>query len=740
MFLNKMPGLQPVSSVLITLALGPALLAQPSATQSTSPQKSVTSLSTKGSATMPMPLVAPLFIEDDQRMSVITIVNNAPQGVDVDVVLYSLSGDHLVQQTVALSPRSERSVAVGDLLGDSAVRYGSVFLLPHRPSTMAAQLSIAGRGGDSVNDVEEEFQMLMGSAPANFRAVSISTAPLIAVRSLSAEEQTLQVACFQGHNGNKATDGKVTIGPNRTLLIDACATGGPRSLSAPTATPPGNGEHLVAVAISSSVASSELAVFGFGSTGGGSGRGFVAMPFADANGLRSSGAVFPGITKVAGNSTKIQGSAANFGAVPRRATFILVEGGAQKEVATLQLAPHSIGLLNLTDAVRGAHGDASVVVSADGEPGEVMTGIQALSSPNDSSSNLAFPWKDRAERANGGQHPWRIDGGFSSTIVLFNPDQTASNSIALSVYADNKTWTKLVPVPPQSTVIIRLDDIINKQEPDDKGRTLSHESTHGIVGWFTLTNPRIFGHVVQVNALNHVVRPFACAQYTDICGADVTNLQVGVGLQGQVNAVGKTCGSDGNCTCVEQCGSTGGGTFSNWGSSDTNIATLVSSFSSSATFQGQSAGNAFSQVTISGNGCNQSAGAQVAVLPVVNLSVSSTSLTVARQNGTATFTVDASASGGFTGTISGSITVSQPSNPNQVVLDVGSGSQTYNFTLSSGQSTSGTCNVPATNCFTITTSAQNQQSGNLVYTVTIDPSGSYTIGSTSPKQVTVTVQ
>jgi hypothetical protein len=688
-----------VSTALMTLALLPALAAQTSLSQSASRQK------TAGTGMMPMPLVAPLFIEDDQRTSVITMVNNAPQGVDVDVVLYSLSGDRLVQQTVALSPHSERAVSVRDLLQDSAVQYGSVFLAPHRNSTMAAQLSIAGRSGNSTNDVEEEFQMLTGSDPADFRAVSVSTAPLIAVRSLSSEAQTLSVTCLQGQSENQARNGKVSIGPNRTLLIDACAKGGPKvlpnlqSIEAKST----DGRRAVAVSVSSSVPSSDLALFGFGSVGAGSDSGFVAIPFTDRNGLKSSAAVFPGITSAARNSRRLQAAIANFGATTHRATFVLTETGAQKEVATVQLAPHSVSVANLADALNGAHEDASFVVNTDGEPGEVMSGIQAVASPNGSSFDVTLPWKDRSERANGGQHPWRIDGGFSSTLLLFNPDQSTANSITVSVYADNKAWTKLVPVPPQATVAIRLNDIVDKQEPDDKGGMLPPGSTHGIVGWFTLANPRVFGQLIQADVLSHVVRPFACAQYTNVCGADVTNLTVEVGQQGSVSAIGKTCGSDGACTCIEQCGSTGGGAFSGWGSSDTTIASLVSSNGGSATFQGNRAGGASTFVTVSDATCTQGGSGTVAVnawVQIRSVSVSPTTINTSSSPTTATVTVQVAFSvAGITnpgatiqvltasGSPAGNNVSYSPSS--QTVSLSGASPQTVQFTVSAGPSTVG---------------------------------------------------
>ncbi|MGI8742431.1 MAG: hypothetical protein ACR2NN_07635 [Bryobacteraceae bacterium] len=223
------------------------------------------------------------------------------------------------------------------------------------------------------------------------------------------------------------------------------------------------------MSISSSAASMELAIFGVGLATSAAARDLVAIPFTDSNGLKSSSAVFPGIAGPNAGSGKLQAAIANFGSAAHQATITISESGSQKTVATIPLAPNSVSTADLTSALSGQQADASLIVTADGKPGEVLSGIQVLATPGSGSSNVTLPWKDRNQRANGGQHPWRIDGGFSSTVMLFNPDRnTGNNAITFSVYADHKTWTKLVSVPPLTTVALRLNDIVDKQRADDK--------------------------------------------------------------------------------------------------------------------------------------------------------------------------------------------------------------------------------------------------------------------------------
>jgi len=567
--------------------------------------------------TMPMPLVAPLFIEDEERTGVVTMVNSAPQGLDLDVVLYTLSGAQIATRAIRLAPYSQQTVAIADLLQGSDVQFGSVFLVPHRMTTMAAQLSIAGRNGESTNDIEEEFQMLMGTSPANFKTVTVSKNPVIAVRSLSAEPQTLSIACLAGE---AASNGQISIGPNQTLLIDACAEGGARTVPALGAHSRNlsRNQKAVAVSLSSLVASQDLAVFGFGLTGNGRKSGFVAMPLTDGNGLQSSTAVFPGASSASAYSTKLHAAIANFGDAPHQATVTLSTGkgfAAPRTVATVQLAPHSVSLADLTGVLTGAHNGASFTIQTDGAPGEVLSGIQALGRADGSPFEVTLPWKDRGQAVNGGQHPWRIDGGFSSTLSLYNPDPETANSIEVIAHAGDAAWTKTVSVPPQATITMRLNDIIEKQEPDDSGTMLPRDSTTGMVTWFTLADPRIFGQLVQADVLGHVVRPFACAEYYQVCGATVTNVTVGVGMTGDANASSKVCGTNGDCVCIEDCLAGGSANFKDWSSSDTTIATLSSSSGGRGTFLGKKGGSTYSNVTPYDSNCTGSGGGNITVNP-----------------------------------------------------------------------------------------------------------------------------
>ncbi|HLH00257.1 MAG TPA: hypothetical protein VKX49_28380 [Bryobacteraceae bacterium] len=580
-------------------------------------------------ASMPMPSVAPLFIEDQQRTSVITMVNDAPDPLGLDVLLYSLSGLQLAKQAVSLQPHSQQVLAVASLLQASGNQYGSVVLMPHRATTMAAQLSISGRNGTEAGDIEEEFQMLMSPKPANYRAVSLSASPVVAITSLSATKQAVSVSCLGGGNPNVAP---LSVGPNQTLLVDACAKGGPVTLSAlpPNQPDTGGGQQPAAVTVSSSAPSMELAVFGVGLVPPASKGHLAAIPFADVNGLQSSTALYPGVSGAGLDWSAFRGAVANFGAQERQATVLLSQGagpaaGTQRTLATIKLAPHTVSLIDGINQLNGVNSDASLVIATNGAPGEVLSGIQA-GRASASSGPVALPWKDAAQSANGGQHPWRTDLGATSTLILYNPDSSQQASLPVTIYSGTSAWTKTISIGPLSTVPIRINDIVNGQEPDDHGYRLSAGASQGIVHWFTLMTPKIVGFMLQSDPATGVARPFACASITMACAMILPNATIPVGgSTGNLNPIVSTCGSNGGCTCSDSCGGTGGNlaTYA-WSSSNSNIALLTSPPNANyGVYQGAGIGiaNAFLSAT-DNNGCavSSNGGGEITVQGQVQIS------------------------------------------------------------------------------------------------------------------------
>lgn len=133
-------------------------------------------------------------------------------------------------------------------------------------------------------------------------------------------------------------------------------------------------------------------------------------------------------------------------------------------------------------------------------------------------------------------------------------------------------------------------------------------------------------------------------------------------------------------------------------------------------------------------------------LPTVTLSVLTDSgtppenLTIARRNGSVSLMIGASASGGFNGTVAGTLSVAEPVNGDRIELAQGGRQKSYPFTLGPGDATPSTCKPPVKNCFTVVTSGSNDRAGEITYTVTVDPSKQYSLTDMSYRQVKITVR
>ncbi len=580
---------------------------------------------------MPMPLVAPLFIEDQSTHSEMTMVNDSTKPLDVDIVAYAPSGDQLTKKTISVGAHDQSTVKMSELLEEapstaSAV-YGSISVLPHRLASLAAQLSISST--DGLSDIEEELPMLSDMKPANYRAVAsgLSGAPAVSVRSLSASEQTVSIGCVLEHG--RVNNTELKIRPNQTLLLQPCGEHDAKQVSqiSEALKARSDSDNAFGISVSSSAPSSELAVFGIGVHSTNAKGTLVGIPFWDVNLLHSSNAIYAGAApdqiSSAGDTTKLQAAVANFGAVPKKATFLLSSGSGsnstRKTIATMNLAPHSVSVADLPEVPPDALSSSSLIVNTDGDPGEIISATQALSASTGVSSVLSLPWKDERQVQNGGEHPWAISDSLSSSLTLFNPDPALVNSsIQLTIYAGQSSWTKRLSLPPLATMVLSLNDIIKKQQLDDKGRKIPVSSSDGIVTWTTLAKPRIFGKLVQTDEINRVARVYACGSITSICNLLLQDADPNPTLVGQQTYVAidtvQACTGCSPCECNDGCGSdSGGGTFY-WSSQNDGIASVANSSGYWANYQGNSAGQTWASADGSdSNGCGASESSSITV-------------------------------------------------------------------------------------------------------------------------------
>jgi hypothetical protein len=583
---------------------------------------------------MPMPLIAPLFIEDASTHSEITMVNNSTHPLDVEITLTALSGEQLGMTTVSLAAHEQNVLPIADLFSASphtpAATFGSIMLMPTRPASLAGQLSIVSHGPFHTEDVEEEFLMAMESKPTNYRAVvgDVSGLPAIAIRSLSAAPQKISVTCVK-EDGSFHVNDNLQIAPNQTLLVHACSASEHIQMNSindvfgNTAEEPG----AAGMWVSSSAPSQEIAVFGIGVRGN-LARSLVSIPFENVNTLRSTAGVYPGATLSPSShkrqTFRLRIPMANFGNAPRTVKVWLTKGSGPRStrelIADTVVAAGTAVQWQSREIHSEPFGGNSVVVEADGAPGELISSVQLQQESQGNDVIGTLPWKDQGQAENGGEHPWSINGGMSSDVLLFNADPKVKNqSVQFTVYADGQFWTRSLTVDPLATVRVSLKDIIQKQELDDKGRSLSKTSMSGIVTWSTGLNPRIFGKLIQADEYTGISRAYACGQYVSACGVALTNPSpnpIAVGEQTEVEVFEvMACTGDAPCECNDGCGSASTTGVLNWETDNSNILTVNSSGGGAGVYTGKSPGQAFASASVvDAQGCYGDGGVQVTVV------------------------------------------------------------------------------------------------------------------------------
>jgi len=106
---------------------------------------------TQQSQTPPMPLVAPIFIEDAQFTSSLGFVNSRNAAVNVNVVLRDLRGNQIAQKMVSVPPVSKAEVSIKDVLDSvgSSETIGSVVAI-RDAKTVLSSLTNLSRAKHSV--------------------------------------------------------------------------------------------------------------------------------------------------------------------------------------------------------------------------------------------------------------------------------------------------------------------------------------------------------------------------------------------------------------------------------------------------------------------------------------------------------------------------------------------------------------------------------------------------------------
>jgi hypothetical protein len=596
----------------------------------------------KSAPMMQMPLIAPMFVEDSDFTSTLVLVNAAAVDSYADVNVRDLSGTVIASQRVLFSPQTQRRVKLGTLLrsSGSSATTGSILVIPPSDSggAIAAALSMTYRTNPEPNYVDEELAMPSMSNSQVLRAVADSGegSPLVAISSLAESVQEVQIECL-GKDEVKSSK-VVELAAGETLLTEACeqqtvhGTDFESIWKGMKDTPRGP----IGIALRSNAMPGSFAAFALSPHALEQERFFSSVPFTDPKMLMSGTTVFAGVP-VGSTALLPEGhyvpqlSLSNFSSKDStvKVRYSKTSGDSPRvrdldSVVVPAMRSKEILLENI-------EGDGELMNSfltiSDATPGDVMAKLVAKG--DSQLREVELLGKDGLGEENAGAHPWSLEHGTESILVLFNHGIGAQYFTVL-VSADKVIWRKAYLLKPMQTKAINIRDLVEKRVRDEKGKVLPRTAVRGEVGWVSAGKGIGKGRILQSNPRTAMARSFSCGSVTNpnspatvtltptspIALGSSTNAHLQVGFfttqPGQYGCGGALAGYDLTGFSVSWYG-------------NTNIVSIPPSNGYDVTVTGTAVGSGSVNANISGPTCGTGAGASITVSCAVPTNVHVTS-------------------------------------------------------------------------------------------------------------------
>ncbi len=582
-----------------------------------------------------MPLIAPLFVENGELSSSITVVNAAAAASSAQVILLDQQGTQVIKKTITLNGHSQIVLSVSELLkqAHALISIGSVQIVPEpkaaKNMSVVAQLSIVDSGRVSPAYLEEEFFMPTSKSSNIFRSVSSSVLgyPVLALVSLSAEPQNVTVNCITEHS--RSWQSTIQIAPNEMVLTEVCDAANERisDFQSSWHQKASNAKRSIGISVTTTGMPGELGVYGFALSGEHDNPSYTALAFNDIGTVRSSNTVFVGVP--VGRTDLLPGdifnpeiALANFGAEPATANVLYAttdsNAPASKTVATVTLQPQSSQNLVLPALSGDAQMRNSFIIQSNASPGTLAANLSSIGAST--SRIVQLLGKDQQQSQNGGSHPWTRADRATSTLLLFNHSQ-AVESFSVRVSAGSMLWQQDYDLAPLETKTLTINDLITEGIKDQRGKIMPKDSVVGEVNWSTPQFGKGTGRLLVSQPDVLLARNFSCGENVVMCGLDMENYALNL-LIDTSGAMGPLTAS--YCITEESYGCSGNydykkATSGQWSTSNDSIASITSA-DISAQVYGRSGGSAEISV-ISNDYCGFGAGGTAGVQIPTSISV-----------------------------------------------------------------------------------------------------------------------
>ena len=195
--------------------------------------------------------------------------------------------------------------------------------------------------------------------------------------------------------------------------------------------------------------------------------------------------------------------------------------------------------------------------------------------------------KDERGAFNAGGHPWDVEPGVTSTLLLFNGDSTPQK-VNLRFGTPTGPWMRRFTLEPMETRAISINELIGMQEKDDSGLALPSNAQSGELGWQS-DSTWVSGRLLQTSAALGMARSYSCSQWVCACAfylSPTPSLLLYLNNTGNLSETPDWAVYTGfhpptTCSCANP--SSGNTTIvDSWQSGSTSIATITSGGTSSA--------------------------------------------------------------------------------------------------------------------------------------------------------------
>ncbi len=224
-------------------------------------------------------------------------------------------------------------------------------------------------------------------------------------------------------------------------------------------------------------------------------------------------------------------------------------------------------------------------IHTDAAPGDVLSKL--VSRGGSQLPVVEMLDKDERGAFNAGGHPWDVEPGVTSTLLLFNGDSTPQK-VNLRFGTASGPWMRRFTLEPMETRAININELVGREEKDDSGLALPSSALSGELGWQS-DSTWVSGRLLQTSASLGMARSFSCSQWVYACAFTLSptpSLTLYLNNTGNLSEIPEWAVYTGfhpptTCSCSNP---TSGNTtlYDSWQSGNTSIATITSGGTSSA--------------------------------------------------------------------------------------------------------------------------------------------------------------